>query len=98
MRVVEPRHRFRLGPPREDHRIERVHVLLSPSIPRGVDEVGLAPDPHGGTIFVAAKADEVEGGLYQQKLLYERRKGMFETRIIECGSGISPACIARNSA
>lgn len=58
--MAEPRHRIRFGPPHKDHRVDRVHVLLRPPIPGGVDEVGLAPDPDGRMILIAAEADEVE--------------------------------------
>lgn len=64
--MIEPGHRIRFGPPSKDYRVVGVHVLLRPSIPHRVDEIWLAPDPHGRVILVAAEADEVEGGLNGQ--------------------------------
>ena len=40
--IIKPGYLIRHDPPRENHRVDRVHVLLRPTIPSRVNEVGLA--------------------------------------------------------
>ncbi|MEG3176172.1 hypothetical protein U1872_08030 [Sphingomonas sp. RB3P16] len=85
--MVEARYRIRLSPTGEDHRINRMHVLLRPAIPSRVDEIWLAPNPHGRVIFVAAEADEVQRW-------FHRRSDPFISRTAWIAYNIAPPAVS----